>query len=153
MRPSKCSSLSEAHTITTMPSVCSPSVSHAVPSIAPCPDSCQPPGSSTSELQLPNAHVPSSTDWHGPCTPGHPGVPPSSCPKSRLRGQGSVLKMSADRKGARSKGEQSSNHSAVLVVLCSYLRDCTQAFSFSKGEGRERTREAKERGRDRGRKG
>lgn len=136
MRPSRCSSLSEAHTITTIPSVCSPSVSHAVPSMAPCPGSCQPSGSSTSVLQLPNAHVPSSTDWHGPCTPGHPCVPPSSCPKSRLRGQGIVLEISVDRKGARiRKGEESLTHSAVLVVLCSYLRDCTQAFSFSEGEG------------------
>lgn len=105
MRPSRCSSLSDAHTITTMPSVCSPSVSHAVPSMAPCPGSCQLPGSSTSALQLPNAHVPSSTDWHGPRTPGHPCVPPSSCPKSRLRGQGRVHKRSADRKGTRSTRE------------------------------------------------
>lgn len=133
MMPSRCSSLSEAHTITTMPSVCSPSVSHAVPSMAPCPGSCQPPGSSTSALQLPNAHVASSTDWHGPCTPGHLCVPPSSCPKSRLRSQGRVPEMLADRQKRR--GEESLIHSAVLVVLCSYLSDCTQAFSFTKREG------------------
>lgn len=49
--------------------------------------------------------------------------------------------------------EKTLTHSAVLVVLCSCLRDCIQAFSLSKGEGWERSRGEKARGRDRGRKG
>lgn len=41
----------------------------------------------------------------------------------------------------------------MLVVLCSYLRDCTQAFSFSKGEGWESTRDREREGqREEGRK-
>ena len=96
MSPSTCSSLMEAITSTTIPTVCKPSVSQMVPSMAlpsarsapPCPDpNPEPePASSPSRLtlQFPCAHSSATpARRHGPGAPGHPPTA-RSLPKSSL---------------------------------------------------------------------
>lgn len=74
--PSRWSSLSEAHTITTMPSVCRPSDSHMVLTATPCScsssSSCQPPDSPDPAPNPSSLRFGPAAGAHRPGSPRHP---------------------------------------------------------------------------------